>query len=490
MKRLSISNARKKGDAGSLCALGFLTIALVVMVLAARQTASTAEPSSDLQPFADPSGEVQTYSTTGTIDESNPFFQGMGTNGRRCVTCHQPSDAWSITPPHLRERFEDTEGTDPIFRLVDGATCPNDDIGTITERREAYKLLLTKGLIRVGSSVPSGAEFSVYKVDTPYQDPSKQNICGDPVNLSMYRRPLPSTNLGFLSTVMFDGREFPTLTTAKPFTEQEILTSLRKQAVDATEIHAQGPQPTDDQLAQIVAFETSIFTAQSRDRRVGLLHSDGALGGPAELSRQNFFLGINDPLGHNPSNTSFSPVIFTPYQNWAKADSDDNEVAEARRSIARGEDLFNNLSIVIEGVGGLNDVPLQDGKIHPLIMGSCGTCHDTPGVGDHSFPAPLNIGIADASRRTPDLPLFTIVCNTTGQFIHTTDPGRALVTGKCTDIGKFKGPILRGLAARAPYFHNGMAATLEDVVTFYQTRFNFSLTERQERNLVNFLKAL
>src|SRR5262249_39100272 len=49
--------------------------------------------------------------------------------------------------------------------------------------------------------------------------------------------------------------------------------------------------------------------------------------------------------------------------------------------------------------------------------------------------------------------------------------GRALVTGRCEDIGKFKVPTLRALAARAPYFHNGSAATLEDVVEFYDRRF-------------------
>src|SRR5438132_7377271 len=31
----------------------------------------------------------------------------------------------------------------------------------------------------------------------------------------------------------------------------------------------------------------------------------------------------------------------------------------------------------------------------PVVVGSCTTCHDTPHAGDHSAPAPLNIGIAD-----------------------------------------------------------------------------------------------
>ena len=71
-----------------------------------------------------------------------------------------------------------------------------------------------------------------------------------------------------------------------------------------------------------------------------------------------------------------------------------------------------------------------------------------------------------------------------------TDPGRALISGKCADIGKTKGPILRGLAARAPYFHNGSAATLLDVVDFYDARFHIGFTDQEKQDLVNFLNAL
>src|SRR5262249_6440397 len=122
--------------------------------------------------------------------------------------------------------------------------------------------------------------------------------------------------------------------------------------------------------------------------------------------------------------------------------------------------------IDITGVKGLND------ELHmAVIPGTCGTCHDSPNVGNHSVAAPLDLGLTDASRRTPALPLYTLRNVATGARVQTTDPGRALVTGRWKDIGRFKGPILRGLAARAPYFHNGSAATLEDVVHFYNDRF-------------------
>jgi cytochrome c peroxidase len=102
----------------------------------------------------------------------------------------------------------------------------------------------------------------------------------------------------------------------------------------------------------------------------------------------------------------------------------------------------------------------------------------------------LNIGITDPSRRTSDLPLYTLRNVATGVVVQTTDPGRAMVTGKWRDVGKFKGPILRGLAARPPYFHDGSAATLMDVLAFYDKRFHIRLTDREKADVIAFLAAL
>ena len=86
--------------------------------------------------------------------------------------------------------------------------------------------------------------------------------------------------------------------------------------------------------------------------------------------------------------------------------------------------------------------------------------------------------------------LYTLRNLATGATIQTTDPGRALVTGKWADIGKFKGPTLRALAARAPYFHNAFAKDLPEVVNFYNTRFNIGLTQQEQDDIVAFLKTL
>ena len=159
----------------------------------------------------------------------------------------------------------------------------------------------------------------------------------------------------------------------------------------------------------------------------------------------------------------------------------------------RGQALFNSKAIDIRGVAGINDDVAAGGLVAggvPSLMGTCGTCHDTPNSGNHSVSAPLDIGLTDASRRTPDMPLYTLRNRTTGETIQTTDPGRALVTGLWKDVALFKGPILRGLAARAPYFHNGLAGSLSAAVDFYDTRFGIGFTAQEKSDLVAFLQAL
>ena len=94
----------------------------------------------------------------------------------------------------------------------------------------------------------------------------------------------------------------------------------------------------------------------------------------------------------------------------------------------------------------------------------------------------------------PSLPVYQISgCTDAGGnavVYVTTDPGVALTTGQCADVNRMKVPGLRGLAARGPYFHNGSAANLGQVVQFYSTRFQMNLNPQQLVDLQNFLAAL
>jgi hypothetical protein len=469
-------------------------------------------------PVGDPTGVFTTISKHGFIDLNNEFFQDLGTNGRRCVSCHVPTSGWTITPRQLQTvfdatdggKFEDGFGLSAVFRTVDGANAPNADVSTLAKRRQAYSLLLNKGLIRIHLPIPANAEFDLVAVDDPYKFATA-------ADMSLYRRPPPVTNISFLSTVMWDGRE----NAAGQTIEQDLIT----QANDAHLTHAQGKPLTQAQRESIVQFTTGLFSAQIFDRTAGDLRAAGAQGGPGPLSVQPFHIGINDNFGDKQPDgriIPFNPVVFTIFDRWAsigqgkdcdrdhdhdrddrcRCDRDDRGhgyghdrdcdrdegLDAARRAVARGQAIFNTRPITISGVSGIND-EAAFGKPAKLI-GTCTTCHNTPNSGNHSVAAPLNIGLVDEARRTPDMPLYTLRNKVTGQTVKVTDPGRALVDGKWDHIGRFKGPVLRDLAPRAPYFHNGFAKDLDAVVDFYDDRFNLKLSKQERSDLIAFLRSL
>jgi cytochrome c peroxidase len=467
--------------------------------------------------FPNPNGASQTYSTNGRgIDLKGPFFQSMGTNGRSCATCHQPVDGMSVSAASVQRRFFVSRGFDPIFRRVDGSNCNHDiDVSTMAGRSVAYSLLRTRGLFRIAISVPANADYQVVSVQNPYG-------CNESDVISMYRRPLPATNLRFLSAVMFDGRESSAATGTTKIVysnyPNSLISDLEHQALDATIGHAQGDgtRPTAAEQQEIVKFEMGLVTAQAYDNRAGFLRGLGANGGPKALRNQPFFITMNSSVNPlvptlevpgglvTPGDGRFSPAIFNTFDAWASLPQWD-----PRAAVARGQAIFNSKPINITGVAGINDDAASGGLVPggiASLQGTCGTCHDTPNVGNHSFPTPLNIGTGDPDLSNASvnlggldisyLPLIT-VCKIdpaaglpTSNCKTTTDLGQALIDGTFDHVGKIKGPILRGLSARAPYFHNGSAQSLMAVVRFYEMRFGLALSPQEESDLVAFLASL
>ncbi len=278
-------------------------------------------------------GASQTYSTVGGgIDLTGPFFQSLGSNGRSCGSCHQPSDGMSVSALDVQLRFDQTAGMDPIFRTVDGSNCDhNINVSTLSGRSSAYSLLRTRGLIRIALAVPSDADYAVTAVSNPY-------ACKETNVISQYRRPLPATNLRFLSAVMWDGRESTPLTGTTKIVYANYPSSLQgdlaHQSVDATVTHAQGDgtRPTPAEQQEIVNFETALYTAQSLGFLTGPLSFAGGNGGPAPLATPPFFISINSsvhallPNGPEqpgglmtPGDNQFSSDIFNVYDAWSDA---------------------------------------------------------------------------------------------------------------------------------------------------------------------------
>ena len=293
------------------------------------------------------------------------------------------------------------------------------------------------------------------------------------------------------------------------------------------------PSNATSPVCQAVAFQSNIFAAQSSSSAGDLTGSDGsgATGGPVNLFG---FLSPTASLVEQQPNPPTPNLVlsrglseFSLYNSFNGTGS----VAALRASIQRGQNIFNTRQFVIAGIAGFSDIP-GAGRGTPAtggkLTGTCTNCHNVVNVGDDAGMEGMRTGIGDnfcqhatfltanpTTNPAPvapcgtslppsqDLPLFTFYCpkgsieyfsnpdpTNTYDVYQTTDPGLGAITGQCNDLGKMKRPVLRGVAARAPYFHGGNAATLTALVNFYNVRFNIGLSPQDVTDLVNFLNSL
>lgn len=461
----------------------------------------------------DQAGILASVSTNGfSTGDTNGFRANLGTNGRSCATCHVEADAWTFTPRHARSLSSD----DPLFAPVDGSDCPPTSAAQQPDSAQSTQVL-DYGLIRVELAIPSPADFFLAGVTNPQHCPIAPGSAAIGGKLFLFRRPLPSTNLIFNSALMWDGREsLPPAT--EPVTTQAnfqglaaLLFDLADQANGATMGHAQGASIAGTPAqSDIVGFETSLYAAQAllfepRQGFIAALTADGALGGADYLEdtvAPAFFIGVNDPL-----KPGFNSASFDLFAAWEPGSPQYPSLSPAEQAVGRGEAIFNNTTFTIHDVPGLNSDPKdplynsKDPRAGEDLQAGCALCHNSPNVGNHSTALPLNIGVTLAQPVNNDgspndlldtghLPVYTLQNAATSKTVSVTDPGKALLNGRWIDIGKTKGPMLRGLAGRAPYFHNGSAKDLETVVRFYDERFNIGFTPAQMSDLVAFLNAL
>ena len=409
--------------------------------------------------FKDATGDLLIYNRDGEITSGqHPFFRPLGANGRGCITCHQLSNGMSVAPKTLAERWSQTSGTDAVFAAVDGSNCPD----LPQTMRASHSLLLERGLFRIEEPWPAQGvtpEFTVAVV----RDPTGCNGAARRGMISVYRRPRTVANLHYLEG-------------SNAFTADSRASTLEAQATDAFHKHMQGAGALDaDDMERIVAFERQIFVSQGRDDVGGDLSSFGApqLLGSWSLSRNRAL-----PAGSGMT-----------VAGWA--DTSTNAEAEFKRSVERGSVVFSSRTFPIT-----NTANLHGGK---AMTGTCATCHSDRMTGAGTTQAWMDVGTTSLPWAGDDqaLPLFKVTCAKDtaphpylGRVIYTNDPGRALVTGKCADVGSLVMQQLRGLSARAPYFTGGSAKDLRAVVDFYDRRYAAHYTEREKQDLVNFMSVL
>ena len=466
--------------------------------------------------YADERGIITTLSLTGPTDtHDHPFFTPLGTNGRACITCHQPADGMSLSVRDIQARWQATNGKDPVFAAIDGSNCPS----LPQAERDSHSLLLERGTFRVarpwppvdadGKKIAPQFDIEVVRDPTGCNTGAVYGLHGTTPAISVYRRPRPATNVKYLTAVGFvfepkNGFPLPIDPESGRRMSGNLLAdsragTLKLQLLDAMRTHLQTAGNADNaQIQGILDFEGQLYTAQSFDYVGGKLDDGGAHGGPETLA-------LSKP-GVLKSSKDIQWVEYAPWAATATAtattaanatiNTTGNADAQRlfRESVARGAAIFRERTFLISDSSGLNSMnfgnPTRD---------SCNFCHNMTRTGMDVAPGQVDLGTTNEpfADPAPDLPLFKLTCHAgetphpfLGAVVYTHDPGFALTTGRCVDIGKITMQSMRGLAARAPYFSNGSARTLRDVVEFYNRRYNIALTEEEKQDLTNLMSVL
>ncbi len=336
------------------------------------------------------------------LSSNNPFFHNFGTNGRTCGTCHAEAFGWTITPAFAASR----PANDPLF-VFDGSDCLPPGVSNPNPTANSRQMLANAN-IRIDIGIPATADFTLVGYTDPLNCPNPPTAS----DLRMYRRPLPSANSAFLATVMWDGRE-----NVNPpnNTISLIQADLKDQSNGATLGHAQASSPLSSaNQTAIMTFETGTFNAQSKIGNLNLKAGGGHGGGAYLLTNvlPTYFIGVNDVLGCSIPNScapnappvTFTSQVFTIYKNWepgVPAIASNCPPTQLAAAIGRGEQIFNTKTFAIDNVAGINRDPGDPLGAGNTFNGFCGTCHDTPNIGNHSTSLPINIGVTDANPVGP-----------------------------------------------------------------------------------------
>jgi hypothetical protein len=353
---------------------------------------------------------------------------------------------------------------------------------------------------------PMKPEFTIVVVRDPTGcnlDPKYGLNSANPT-ISLFRRPRAAANMRFVSAsfaLRGRGRRFNNKTglplAINPDTGQRVglpimsdgrVPTLKAQAGSAAYNHMQYVKGlTADELARIEQFENQLLVAQDHSKVIGRL---GGPGEPPALGPEVLVTAKPHVSGNN-----WNTPIFDTFDAWVKPRAGDTPKQRAfRESVVRGYAIFTDRPLWIRDVQHFNTI----GMGNPYKR-NCVICHAVRYLGNDTSPGVMDIGLSNKpwSPDQPWLPLFKVTCRKDvdphvylGRVIYTHDPGRALISGKCEDVGSLVMQQLRGLAARAPYFADGAAKDLRELVDFYDRRFAMNLSERDKTDLINFLTVL
>jgi hypothetical protein len=472
---------------------------------------------SGLHKYSNQDGELGIYVEGEPIaTKGHAFFEPLGPNGRACVSCHQPSDGMGLSLESIRRQWNETGGKDPIFASFDGANCPTLPAGD----PKSHSLLLTRGLFRIalpwppkpidGRAIEPEFDIEVVRDPTGCNTDAKYGMSSENPMISVYRRPRPVANMKYVTHQKFGVTPFIGKTgmpaTLDPDTGRPVgmnmmadarHPTLKVQAIDAAATHLEFKgRLTAKQLRQIEDFERRVYAAQVTTHQAGsLIEADG----PPAFGPMNLAKGEEGVLGNNTTR-----YVFPMGDAWKVAKPGESAEQRAKReAIRRGHDVFFFRTFWIKDSMHLNTVGLGN-----PTKRTCGTCHGMHMTGMDTANGWMDLGTTNLpwAKEVPEnpwntqkaeMPLFKVTCKAgvpphpyLGRVIYTQDPGRALISGKCNDVGTIVMQQFRGLASRAPLFSNGSAANIRELIDFYDRRYNIQFTEQERLDLEIFLASL
>ena len=324
-------------------------------------------------PIVNGAGFAAAFSTSGSINFTNEFNTPQGTNGRDCGTCHQFTAGWGIRPLEATLLFLATEGTHPLFNIID-ANTPTSDVSTVEARWASYSMLRQGKFLRlVKPPATATTEFDVVAANDPFN-------FGTTANLLFFRRP-PATANFRSHTVMWD---------AANTVGTDLREGLLKQARGNITGAQQGTPPPDEAVVgRIVDQEMGFAHAQTYLWSVGSLTAGGARGGPQFASAEGKVQGR-----------------FNLYDAWIGSSK------PGRAQIARGQEIFNSTNAANNR--------------------SCNGCHNIANNGQNMNGTLFNIGTSDGARAKADMAIYTLRNRVTGEEVTSTDPAEESAPGSGT----------------------------------------------------------
>jgi cytochrome c peroxidase len=367
-----------------------------------------------------------------------------GTNGRSCATCHVPEENFTLTPAHV-ERVLKKNPKDPLFSAIDA-----DDPTAKTLTFEHLK----KGLIRVGLTLPANMD----SID------EGGNVTTPPDRRIFVWRAVPSiADVALTAPYQLDGRE----------------ATLEQQAQGAVSSHSEGGTVSRKELERIADFERTVFSSERARwvaRGAAFDVEDMLMLTPAEKRGKEVYKNVCTAChGGGNKTTIVNRVVHDMAFPALQSDGSGNVLYKVPATnpqtpllAAQSRNEFINIGSAVEN-----------------YLAQMGQTEHVSFTKDLSFPMYRFRFYTDASRKeiTAELPPalppedpFNPRFDSDGNPItgpnfspqlYTTDPGRAAITGNPYDFEAFDIPTLRGIGKTAPYWHNHISATLEQVVELY-----------------------